>query len=98
MDTDALLKERGKTHGLYSDHASITQQTKDLWRQHPGWAKLSPSMRETLDMDAHKVGRILAGDPTVMDHWDDIAGYAKLVANELREKQESANANVTRSE
>jgi hypothetical protein len=88
MDTDELLKERGKTHGLYSDHAAITQATKDLWRSHTGWEKLSPSMREALEMNAHKVGRTLAGNAYFEDHWDDIAGYAKLVANELREHKQ----------
>ena len=34
-------------------------------------------------MIAHKIGRILAGDPNHIDHWLDIAGYATLVAKEL---------------
>ena len=45
------------------------------------WAKLEQTQRESLDMIAHKIGRILAGDPDFRDHWDDIAGYAKLVAD-----------------
>ena len=83
MDTNELLQERGKTHGKYSEHAGITQATKDLWRNHPGWQRLTPSMRESLEMNAHKVGRILAGDPNFADHWDDIAGYSKLVAKQI---------------
>jgi hypothetical protein len=35
-------------------------------------------------MIAHKIGRILNGDPDYIDSWDDIAGYAKLVADRLR--------------
>jgi hypothetical protein len=33
---------------------------------------------------AHKIGRILAGNPDHKDHWDDIAGYTTLVARELK--------------
>jgi len=48
------------------------------------WSYLSPTQREALDMTAHKIGRILAGDPDHKDHWDDIAGYTTLVAKELK--------------
>jgi hypothetical protein len=40
-------------------------------------------MKEALDMVAHKIGRILNGDPTYTDSWHDIAGYSKLVEDEL---------------
>jgi hypothetical protein len=82
--TDALLAERGKTHGDYSDHARVTQRIKDVMEAAPNWSKLSDIQKETLQMNAHKVGRILSGNPDHLDHWDDIAGYAKLVSNRLR--------------
>lgn len=34
-------------------------------------------------MIAHKLGRIINGDPNYSDSWHDIAGYAKLVADRL---------------
>lgn len=34
-------------------------------------------------MTAHKLGRILNGDPHYADSWIDIAGYNKLVADRL---------------
>jgi hypothetical protein len=34
-------------------------------------------------MIAHKIGRIVNGDPRYADSWVDIAGYAKLVADRL---------------
>lgn len=37
-----------------------------------------------LEMIAHKVGRILAGNPHFEDHWADIAGYARLSADRNR--------------
>ena len=86
METSELLNERGMTHGPYELHASITQQIKSVMHLQSQngsscWAKLKQTQRESLDMIAHKIGRILAGDPDFRDHWDDIAGYAKLVAD-----------------
>lgn len=83
-DIDSLLSERGKTHGLYSEHACITQRLKTIVRGVEGWYRLNDSQREALEMVAHKVGRILAGDPNFEDHWADIAGYSQLVANEIK--------------
>jgi hypothetical protein len=52
-------------------------------REHPGWQRLACDQREAFEMNAHKVGRILNGDPNWPDSWHDIAGYAQLVANRL---------------
>lgn len=80
---EELLSERAKTHGQYYNHAEITQETKDLWHTAHNFHELTDEMKETLDMIAHKVGRILSGDPNVLDHWDDIAGYSKLVSQAI---------------
>lgn len=80
---NAILDERQHTHGDYTEHARITQQTKDVWRHSDGWERLDACQRETLEMIAHKVGRILAGSPVHKDHWDDIAGYSVLVSNRI---------------
>lgn len=91
METKDLLIERGKTHGDYLEHARCTQMLKNIIKNfmivHPAsdtpvivYDNLTVCQRESLDMIAHKIGRILAGDPDFRDHWDDIAGYAKLVA------------------
>jgi hypothetical protein len=44
---------------------------------------LSDQQIEALEMIAHKIGRIIAGDPDFDDHWDDIAGYAKIANKEF---------------
>ena len=53
-------------------------------QSYDGWAKLTDPQKEALEMIAHKIGRILAGRPAFRDQWDDIAGYAKLVAYRCR--------------
>jgi hypothetical protein len=84
-DIDALLAERGKTHGDYVTHATITQDLKRVMRNHACDLdrRMDDDMAETLSMIAHKIGRIIAGNPAEPDHWRDIAGYAQLVANRL---------------
>jgi hypothetical protein len=41
-------------------------------------------MKESVDMICHKIARIVnGGQPQEIDHWHDIAGYAKLVEDIL---------------
>lgn len=81
----ALLAERVRTHGSFDKQAGITQALKAVMAA-PGsnWGRLSSPQREALEMIQHKIGRILVGDPNHADHWTDIAGYARLVADTLR--------------
>lgn len=81
--TEALITERGSRYGKFKDGAAIMQELKFVMREVDGWHNLTPSQREALDMIQHKIGRILNGDPTYDDSWKDIAGYAKLIVNEL---------------
>ncbi|MDE2097930.1 MAG: hypothetical protein KGL39_11825 [Patescibacteria group bacterium] len=77
------LEERGKRYGKFKNHAEITWRIKNAMRLCPKWRNLTPCQKEALDMIAHKIGRILNGDPNYADSWHDIAGYAKLVEDEL---------------
>ena len=80
---DKTLAERGNRYGDFKEHARITQNIKKAMVDSPNWESLSDDKRETLDMIAHKVGRILNGDPEYADSWHDIIGYTKLVENTL---------------
>lgn len=80
---DDVLKERGKKYGVFSEHARITQQLKSVMKGTDKWTQLTLSQREALEMVAHKIGRILNGDPNYVDSWFDIEGYVKLVRDEL---------------
>ena len=94
-----LLAERGKTHGDYAVRAQITQDIKKVLHGSPNWQPtskrhLSPMQKETLEMIAHKMGRILAGNPDEPDHWADIAGYAELVHTRLIAAQQARRETV----
>lgn len=83
MNISDTLEERGMRYGKFSEHARITQAIKAAMQDSPNWNRLSPDMKETLEMIAHKAGRILNGDPNYHDSWHDIIGYTKLVADRL---------------
>lgn len=81
-DIGALLDERAKTHGDFRRTAYIAAGIKDVMRG-AGWEAVGTDKQEALDMIASKIGRILSGDPGCKEHWDDIAGYAQLIASRL---------------
>lgn len=85
-DVDATLIERGSRYGKFIDHATTTWGIKRAMTAGKNWAQLAPDQLEALDMIAHKIGRILEGDPNYADSWHDIAGYAKLIDDRLNGK------------
>lgn len=82
-DISSLLSERGQRYGRFEGHAAIVQSLKAAMRASQNWHRLDSDMKESLEMIAHKIGRILNGDPEYKDSWDDIQGYAKLVCDRL---------------
>ena len=91
IDIEKVLEERGKSYGEFVDHAFITQSIKSAMKDSNNWHKLSCDMKESLEMIAHKMGRILNGDHRYIDSWTDIVGYAKLVETDLIKKEEKNN-------
>lgn len=83
-EIEETLKERGNRYGEYHEHARITQNMKRAMADSPNWKSLSDDKKEALEMVAHKIGRILNGDPDYHDSWHDIIGYTKLVADRLQ--------------
>ena len=79
-----ILTERGKEYGLFISQAGTSQNLKNTLHEPEGWPLLSADMQEALDLIAMKMSRIIHGNPDHMDSWDDIAGYARLVADRLR--------------
>jgi hypothetical protein len=73
-----ILEARRRTHGSFGDNARIGQSIRAVFRDQPGWASMPTHHREALDHIAGKLSRILSGQSSFADHWDDIAGYAQL--------------------
>jgi hypothetical protein len=83
-NVETILAQRGKDYGDYASKAQFIQNMKLLIRMSPNWFDLDPDMRESMEMIVHKMGRIAYGDPSHLDSWIDIAGYAKLVSDRLQ--------------
>jgi hypothetical protein len=76
--TAALIAERRGTHGDWAAQAAIAHAIKAALRSGPAWCVMTPGRREALDMVAVKMSRAVTGNPDHADHWDDMAGYARL--------------------
>ena len=79
------LAERGSRYGEFHGQARISQELKSYMACEEKWHSMAHYQREALEMIQHKISRILNGDPDYIDNWHDIAGYATLVENRLRE-------------
>lgn len=93
VGTRELLNEREARYGNFKDHSYIAQNIKEAMICTANWPHLSCSQRESLEMIAHKIARIMNGDVNYADNWVDIAGYAQLIADELEvpdQRQEMA--------
>jgi hypothetical protein len=84
-DVDGTLDERAKDYGKFKDGAALMQGIKRLLADHAAShdKTFADDQWEALEMIVHKIGRIVNGNPDKVDHWVDIAGYAKLVADRL---------------
>lgn len=69
-------------------------------RQQP-FHLLRPDAQQSIDTILDKIARILNGDPNYLDNWDDIQGYAKLVADRIRSEAalvDEIDATIERAE
>ena len=84
-EVDATLDARAVDYGKFIEGAEIMQMLKRVVRNalDNRDKTLAHDQAEAMDMIIHKMGRIINGNPDVVDHWLDIAGYAQLVADRL---------------
>ena len=82
---DETLDARAVEYGKFIEGAEVMQMLKRvvLNALNNRDKTLAHDQAESLDMIIHKIGRIINGNPDVVDHWLDIAGYAQLVADRL---------------
>lgn len=76
MNRDPLLIEREKTHGSFSNNARMWARLCSAINSD---TQMKPEQRLALSMIFLKISR-MHEQPMHKDHWDDIAGYAKLGA------------------
>jgi len=83
---DQTIDERALDYGKFKDSAALMQSIKRLLADHARRhdKTFADDQWEALEMIVHKMARIVNGNPDKVDHWVDIAGYAKLVADRLQ--------------
>jgi len=84
-EVDETLDARAVEYGKFIEGAEVMQMLKRvvLNALNNRDKTLAHDQAEAMDMIIHKIGRIVNGNPDVVDHWLDIAGYAQLVADRL---------------
>lgn len=85
-DLNKTLADRQKTHGDFQQVAKVAESLMNNIE----FQRLSASQSFAVRMIVGKLARIVCGNPNEPDHWHDIAGYARLVEDELiGDKRES---------
>ena len=97
QNIETTLDNRARTYGEYEDHARITQNIKAAMADSRNWDYLSPHLKETLEMLAHKIGRILNGDPNYIDSVRDCVGYLKLSQTIMERTEGSTDVSISRT-
>lgn len=83
-EQEEVSKVRGKSYGDYNVMSIMAQVIKGMYRD-----KCIPEThRESLDMLATKMARLMNGDTFDRDTWFDISGYAMLIVEELDRKED----------
>ena len=92
--TDQILNEREQTHGPFREVAGYSQAIKNIMRTARNWNRLDVTQAQVLEVVADKMARILCGDPSFLDHWQDGAGYFELAVRERAHAQGLATREV----
>lgn len=79
------IVDRAHTYGLFKDNAAVSQALKrliatELAKRNVAW---DDDQWEAMEMICTKIARLVNGDRNHVDSWEDIAGFAKLVADRL---------------
>lgn len=85
MSLNDTLETRAGSHGLFSENTVVTQSVLRMLQRGRCWDELNDPQLEALHMIAHKMARIVCGDPNFADHWHDISGYSKLIEDMLKD-------------
>ena len=83
MSINKTLEQRGSRYGKFKDVAATTYALQEILRNAKNHEHMTDDQVIALDMICNKMARIVNGDPSYIDNWHDISGYATLVEQEL---------------
>jgi hypothetical protein len=84
-----IIKERSHTHGKFEDNAHLTAEMVALLRCSRNWHRLNDAQELAIRMVCHKLARALSGNHLEVDHYKDIAGYAELIVNNIKNDRDN---------
>jgi hypothetical protein len=87
MRNNPILKEREVTHGDFEMKSMWIQEIMQNLIGLNSYEAMEADKKEAIHMILVKLSRIIYGNHDHADHWDDIAGYAELVANRLKDSK-----------
>ena len=67
---------REATHGDFHAVSLVATMLRDTLRCGPRFEMMAATHKVSADEICLKLARIVCGDPTFVDHWRDVAGYA----------------------
>ena len=85
---ETTLMQRGNRYGDFKSGAKLAQELHETMAYHDGWTNLTKDKRFALYMIGAKISRIINGNAEYKDSWHDIAGYAKLIADTLKDEDD----------
>lgn len=88
MTIDSIITEREKTHGDYKEVARTAQQIKDIMRSGSGWNSINIECKESLELIATKIARIVNSGCGKNESMIDISGYAELARRSFEREVE----------
>ena len=80
---DELIKDRGSEYGDFCTQANIAQGLKMFVRNGISWSSMGNSKKEAIDMCLHKISRIVNGNHSNIDSWQDASAYLQLIVKEI---------------
>ena len=86
MEVDQILEDREITHGDFEMKAMWIQEIMEHLIGLNAYQNMEADKKEAIHMILVKLSRIIYGNHDHADHWNDIAGYALLVADRLKDK------------
>lgn len=89
--TAEILDERTPTHGPWPLQSRVAEDLQGALRwpiERHNKAVIPAGVLQALDLISVKLSRIVCGDFTHADHWDDIAGYATLARRVVTEEDD----------
>lgn len=85
-EVEQILAQRKEQYGEFKDVASMSANACRELMINDALRGRHPSEWVALVMIVNKIARLINGDISHKDSWDDIAGYASLISKQLANK------------